>query len=66
MQFGNPISSLYTEANETPLEECQLMLSVHYYLKAPACNDNPTHHALHEFDCTIRGMYAPGQLEEES
>ena len=29
----SPISSLYTEANETPLEERGLKLSLHYYLK---------------------------------
>ena len=33
----SPISSLYTEANETPLEERRLKLSMHYYLKTRAC-----------------------------
>ena len=53
------ISSLYTEANETPLEECRLKLSMHYYLKIRACVDNPAYHALHEFDHTIRDLHAP-------
>ena len=55
----SPLSSLYTEANEAPLEECRLKLSMHYYLKTRACIDNPAHHALHEFDRTTRGLYAP-------
>ena len=33
----SPVSSLYTEANEAPLEERQLKLSMHYYLKTRAC-----------------------------
>ena len=37
----SPISSLFTEANETPLEERRLKLSMHYYLKIRACVDNP-------------------------
>ena len=35
-----PISSLYTEANEAPLEERRLKLSMHYYLKTHACIEN--------------------------
>ena len=55
----SPVSSLYTEANEALLEERQLKLSMHYYLKTRACIDNPAHHALHEFDQINRDLYAP-------
>ena len=55
----SPVSSLYTEANEAPLEERRLKLSMHYYVKSRACIDNPAHHALHEFDRTTRALYAP-------
>ena len=55
----SPVSSLYTEANEAPLEEHRLKLSMHYYVKTRACVDNPAHHALHEFDPTTRDLYAP-------
>ena len=55
----SPVSSLYTEANEAPLEECRLKLSMHYYVKTRACIDSPAHHALHEFDRTTRDLYAP-------
>ena len=55
----SPVSSLYTEANGAPLEERRLKLSMHYYVKTRACIDNPAHHALHEFDRTIRHLYAP-------
>ena len=55
----SPISSLYTEANETPLEERRLKLSMHYYLKTRACVDNPAYHALHEFDRTTRDLHTP-------
>ena len=55
----SPVSSLYPEANEAPLEERRLKLSVHYYVKTCACIDNPAHHALHEFDGTTRDLYAP-------
>ena len=48
---------MHTEANESPLEECRLKLSMHYYLKTHACTDNPAHHTLHEFDPTIRDLY---------
>ena len=48
---------MYTEANETPLEERRLKLSMHYYLKTRACTDIPPHHALHEFDPTTRDLY---------
>ena len=46
----SPISSLYRDANEAPLEERGLKLSMYYHLKTRACIDNPAHHALHEFD----------------
>ena len=55
----SPVSSLYTEANEAPLEERRLKLSMHYYVKTRACTDSPAHHALHEFDRTTRDLYAP-------
>ena len=55
----SPVSSLYTEVNEAPLEERRLKLSMHYYVKTRACIDNPSHHALHEFDRTTRDLYAP-------
>ena len=55
----SPVSSLYTEANEAPLEERRLKLSMHYYVKTRACIGNPAHHALHEFDRTTRDLYAP-------
>ena len=55
----SPVSSLYTEANEAPLEERLLKLSMHYYVETRACIDNPAHHALHEFDRTTRDLYAP-------
>ena len=55
----SPVSSLYTEANEAPLEERRLKLSMHYYVKTRACIENPAHHALHEFDQTTRDLYAP-------
>ena len=52
----SPLSSVYTEANEAPLEERRLKLSMHYYLKYRACIDNPEH-ALHEFDQITRDLY---------
>ena len=55
----SPISSLYTEDNESPLEERRLKLSMHYYLKTRACVDNPACHALHEFDRTTRDLHTP-------
>ena len=55
----SPVSSLYTKANEAPLEEHRLKLSMHYYVKTRACIDNPAHHALHEFDRTTRDLYVP-------
>ena len=54
-----PVSSLYTEANEAPLEERRLKLSMHYYVKTRACIDSPAHHALYVFDRTTRDLYAP-------
>ena len=55
----SPVSSLYTEVNEAPLEERRLKLSMHYYVKTCACIENPAHHALHELDRTTRDLYAP-------
>ena len=55
----SPVSSLYTEDNEAPLEERRLKLSMHYYVETRACIDNPAHHALHKFDRTTRDLYAP-------
>ena len=55
----SPISSLYTEANEAPLEERRLKLSMHYYLKTRACVDNPAYNALHKFDLTTRDLHTP-------
>ena len=52
----SPVSSMYTEAIEAPLEERRLKLSMNYYLKTRACTDNP---ALHEFDPTTRDLYLP-------
>ena len=52
----SPVSSLYTEANEAPLEERRLKLSMHYYVKTRACIENPAHHALHKFDRTTRDL----------
>ena len=46
----SPVSSLYTETNEAPLEERRLKLSMHYYLKTCACINNPARYALHEFE----------------
>ena len=50
---------MYTEANEAPLEERRLNLSMNYHLKTRACTDNPVHHALHEFDPATRDLYLP-------
>ena len=55
----SPVSSMYTEANEAPLEERRLKLSMNYYLKTRACTNNSAHHALHEFDPTTRDLYLP-------
>ena len=55
----SPVSSLYTEANEAPLDERRLKLSMFYYVKTRACIENPAHHALHEFDRTTRDLHAP-------
>ena len=55
--YTSPVSSVYTEANEAPLEERPLKLSMHYYLKSRAFINNPAHHALHEFDQITRDLY---------
>ena len=57
----SPVSSLYTEADEAPLEEHRLKLSMRYYVKTRACIDNPAHHALHEFDQTINRHFQNGE-----
>ena len=54
----SPVSSLYAETNEAPLEERQLQLSMNNYIKTRNCIENPAHHALHEFDQTTRDLYA--------
>ena len=56
---------MYMEANEPPLEERRLKLSMNYYLKTRACTYNPGHHALHEFDPTKRDMYLPRPNRKE-
>ena len=58
--YTSPVSSVYTEANEAPLEERRLKLSMHYYMKSRACINNPAHHALHEFDQITRDLYIHG------
>ena len=55
----SPVSTLYTETNEAPLEERRLKLSMNYYIKTRDCIENPAHHSLHEFDRTTRDRYAP-------
>ena len=44
----SPVSNMYTEANEAPLEKRQLKLSAQCYLKTYACTDNQAHHTQHE------------------
>ena len=41
------INLLQLEDNEAPLKGSRLKLSMHYYMKTRACNDNPAHHAPH-------------------
>ena len=60
----SPVSSLYTETNEAPLEERRLKLSMYYYLKTRACINNPARYALHEFDQTTRDLYVPRPNEK--
>ena len=55
----SPVSSMYAEANEAPLEERRLKLSINYYLKTRACTDNLAHHTLHNFEPTTRDLYHP-------
>ena len=55
----SPVSSLYDETNEAPLEERRLKLSMNCYLKTRACIENLAHHALPEFAQTTRDLYAP-------
>ena len=42
----SPVWSLYVEANEPPLEERRLKLSMHYFLKICAMPDNPAYLAM--------------------
>ena len=48
--YTSPVSSMYTEGNEAPLEERRLKLSMNYDMKTCFCTDNPAHYVLHEFD----------------
>ena len=57
--YTSPVSSMYTEANEAPLEERCLKLLMHCYLKTHACTDNWAHNSLHEFDPTTGELYLP-------
>ena len=52
----SPVFSLYTEANEAPLEEHHLKLSMYYYVRTCACTDDPAHHGLHEFAENTRDL----------
>ena len=53
------VSSMYTKANEAPLEERWLKISKHYYLKTRACIDNPAPKSL--------GIYIfTGEVGEEA
>ena len=54
-----PSLSMYTEADEAPLEERRLKLSMNYYLKTRVCTDNPAYHTLHKFDPITRDLYHP-------
>ena len=53
----SPVSSLYAETNEAPLEERRLKLSMLYYSKTRACINNPARYALQEFDQMARDLY---------
>ena len=56
------MSSLYTEANEAPLEERRLKLSMHYYVKTRACIENPKINSTEPLEIYM----LPGQMEEEA
>ena len=48
----DPVSTLYTEANEAPVEE-RSSETIHALLqKTRACMDNTAHHARQKFDRT--------------
>ena len=56
----SPVSSLYTEANETPLEERRLKLSMQYYVKTRALT------IQHNSTEPLEIYMLPGQMEEEA
>ena len=53
----SPVWSLYAEANEAPLEERRLKLSMHYFLKIRANPDNPAYSAMNKFDHDAKQLY---------
>ena len=53
------LSSMYTVANEAPLVEHRLKLSMHNILKTRSCFNNAARHAPSESDRTTRDLYAP-------
>ena len=53
----SPVWSLYVEANEAPLQERRLKLSMHYFLKIRAFPDNPAHPAMNTFDHATKQLY---------
>ena len=62
----SPVSSLYTEANEAPLEERRLKLSMPYYVKTL-----PVLTIQHIMPCMnstqqLEIYMSPGQMEEEA
>ena len=62
----SPVSSLYTEANEAPLEERRLKMSMHYYVKlVPALK---IQHIMPCMNSTkpLEMYMLPGQMEEEA
>ena len=62
----SPVSSLYTEANEAPLEERRLKMSMHYYVKlVPALT---IQHIMPCMNSTkpLEMYMLPGQMEEEA
>ena len=53
----SPVWSLYVEANEPPLEERRLKLSMNYFLKICAMPDNPAYLAMNKFDRSTKQLY---------
>ena len=53
----SPVWSLYAEANEPPLEERRLKLSMHYFFKICAMPDNPAYLAMDKFDRSTKQLY---------